>query len=185
MLPPTSEPTAFRAGETVVWSRELPEYSADDGWVLKYRIFWPAGASAQTLLTVGDGTVHTMSISAAESALLQPGPASLWAYVERMTGAPAVLERVDLGITAVQIGANLINQAALDPRSINQRCLDDLRTALASYVTGGSAHVAEYQIGDRTMKFRSLREIQDLVAYYEREIRRSNFEARPVVRYRG
>jgi len=35
------------------------------------------------------------------------------------------------------------------------------------------------------MKFRSLREIQDLVAYYEREIRRSNFAARPVVRYRG
>ena len=185
MLPPTSEPTAFRAGETVAWSRELPEYSADDGWVLKYRIFWPSGASAQTLLTVGDGTVHTMSISASESALLQSGPASLWAYVARMTGAPAVLERVDLGVTAVQIGANLINQAALDPRSINERCLDDLRTALASYVTGGSAHVAEYQIGDRTMKFRSLREIQDLVAYYEREIRRSNFEARPVVRYRG
>jgi hypothetical protein len=181
----SSEPKSFRAGETVAWTRDLPQYSADDGWVLKYRFFWPAGVSAVTVSAVGDGTVHSLSLSAAETALMQPGAASIWAYVERFIGSPSGPERVDLGITAVQIGTNLLNAGALDPRSSNQRALDDLRAALAAYASGGSAHVAEYQIGDRTMKFRSLREIQDLIAHYEREIRRINLEARPRVLYRG
>lgn len=88
----TSEPKAFRAGETVAWTRDLPQYSADDGWVLKYRFFWPSGASAVTVSAVGDGTVHSLSLSAAETALMQPGAASIWAYVERFSGSPSGFE---------------------------------------------------------------------------------------------
>jgi len=181
----TSEPTSFRAGETVEWTRTLPEYPNVDGWSLKYRIFWPSGASPVDLTATGNGTEYAVNIAASSSAAFQPGQASLWSYVERAIGDPLTTERIDLGVTQLQIDENLLSAGTLDSRSPNQRALDDLRAALSAYVAGSSGHVAEYQIGDRTMRFRSLREITDLIAYYEKQILRSNLDARPRVLYRG
>jgi hypothetical protein len=33
----TSEPVRITAGDTVAWTKALPDYPASAGWVLKYR----------------------------------------------------------------------------------------------------------------------------------------------------
>ena len=35
---PTTEPSVVTAGDTVKWTRALAEYSAADGWTLKYKL---------------------------------------------------------------------------------------------------------------------------------------------------
>ena len=111
------------------------------------------------------------------------GRATLFVFVERTVSGPAT-ERVSLETKTIDIAANLATATTFDGRSANVKALDDLRAALASYCTAGHGPVAEYQIGDRRMKFRSTTEIADLIAYYEREVARERGVAGRVF-YRG
>ncbi len=166
---PTNEPTVIRAGDSVAWSRELPEYSAASGWALKYRLLYAAGA-AVAIASTGVGTTHTVALTSAQTAAYAAGQATLVAYVENAgSGARATLES-----TPVTILPDLTTAANHDGRSANQIALAAARAALASYVAKGQLHVAEYDIGGRRMKFRSSTEITDLIAHYEREVFKEN-----------
>lgn len=160
----TNEPTAIRAGDSVSWSRELPEYSADDGWALKYRLLYAAGA-AVAITSTGAGTTHTVALTSAQTAAYAAGQATLVAYVEKA----ATSERVTLESTPIAILPDLTTAATHDGRSANQIALANAKAALAAYMEKGQAHVAEYDIAGRRMKFRAATEITDLIAYYERE----------------
>ena len=159
---PDTEPLSIRAGDSLTWSRSLPEYSAADGWTLKYRILWTTGSSPASFSASGVGTQHTVTLAAVTTAAWSAGRATLFVYVERTVG-PAT-ERVSLETKTIDIAANLATATTFDGRTANAKALDDLKAALASYC------VAEYQIGDRRMKFRSTTEIADLIAYYERAV---------------
>ena len=83
------------------------------------------------------------------------------------------------------VDAYLVDLATATGRiGVISAALDDLRAALASYCTAGHGPVAEYQIGDRRMKFRSTTEIADLIAYYERQVALER-GGRHAVYYRG
>ena len=179
---PDTEPLSIRAGDSLSWSRSLPEYSAADGWTLKYRILWTTGSSPASFSAAGVGTQHTVTLAAATTAAWAAGRATLFVFVERTIG-PAT-ERVSLETKTIDIEANLATATTFDGRSANVKALDDLKTALASYCTAGHGPVAEYQIGDRRMKFRSTAEIADLIAHYEREVARERAVAGRVF-YRG
>jgi len=168
---PDTEPLSIRAGDSLSWSRSLPEYSAADGWTLKYRILWTTGSSPASFSAAGVGTQHTVTLDAETTAAWAAGRATLFVFVERTVAGPAT-ERVSLETKTIDIAANLATATTFDGRSANVKALDDLRAALASYCTAGHGPVAEYQIGDRRMKFRSTTEIADLIAYYEREVAR-------------
>lgn len=165
----TDEPTAIRAGDSVAWTRELPEYSAADGWALKYRLLYPAG-TAVDITSTGAGTLHTVNLTAANTAAYVAGSATLVAYVEK--GSGGTLERATLESTPITILPNLTTAATHDGRSANQIALANARTALASYMAKGQAHVAEYDIAGRRMKFRDSQQIVDLIRFYEREVSR-------------
>ncbi len=162
---PTNEPTAIRAGDSAAWTRELPEYSAADGWALKYRLLYPSG-SAQTFNATGAGTLHTVSLTAANTAGWAAGSATLVAYVEKT----ATSEKATLESTPVTILPDLTVAATHDGRSANRIALENARTALAAYVQKGQVHVAEYDIAGRRMKFRDSQQITDLIRYYEFEV---------------
>lgn len=163
----TNEPTAIRVGDSVSWSRELPEYSADDGWALKYRLLYAIG-TAVAIASTGAGTTHTVELTSAQTAAFVAGTATLAAWVENTaTGARATLEA-----TPITVLPDLTTAATLDGRSANQIALANARAALASYMAKGQLHVAEYDVGGRKMKFRAAAEITDLIAYYEREVAR-------------
>ena len=180
---PDTEPLSIRAGDSISWSRSLPEYSAADGWTLKYRILWTTGSSPASFSASGVGTQHTVTLAALDTAAWAAGRATLFVFVERTVAGPAT-ERVSLETKTIDIEANLATATTFDGRSANVKALDDLRAALASYCTAGHGPVAEYQIGDRRMKFRSTTEIADLIAYYEREVARERGVAGRVF-YRG
>ena len=163
----TNEPTVIRAGDSVAWTRELPEYSAADGWALKYRLLYASG-TAVDIASTGAGTLHTVSLTAANTAAYIAGSATLVGYVEK--GAGASLERATLESTPITILPNLVTAATHDGRSANQIALANAKAALAAYMSKGQLHVAEYNIAGRQMKFRSSTEITDLIAHYEREV---------------
>lgn len=171
---PTNEPTAIRAGDSVSWTRELPEYSAAAGWALKYRLLYAAGAAVD-ISSSAIGALHTVALTSAITAAWAAGAATLVAFVEK--GAGASLERVTLESTPVTILPNLTAAATHDGRSANQIALVNARAALAGYMSKGQAHVAEYEIAGRRMKFRAAVEITDLIQYYEREVSKENAAA--------
>lgn len=156
-------PTVFRAGDSVGWFQDLPEYPAADGWALKYRLLWPAG-SAVDITTTGAGERFTAALTAANTASWAEGAATLVSWVER--GA----EKATLGTQAVTILPDLTVAANHDSRTRNQKALDAARLALETYMASGRMHVAEYDIAGRSMKFRSAEEIRDLIQFYEREV---------------
>lgn len=174
---PTTEPTEIRAGDSIVWERELEDYSAADGWTLKYKLLWATG-TAVAFSATGVGTLHSVSLAAGDTDGYAAGTATLAGYVEK--GAGATLERVTLGTTLVTILPDLTAATTHDGRSANRIALDNARAALASYMAKGQAHVAEYDIAGRRMKFRDSQQIVDLIRYYEAEVAREGRAARGV-----
>lgn len=174
---PTTEPTEIRAGDSIVWERELEDYSAADGWTLKYKLLWAAG-TAVTFSATGVGTLHSVSLAAGDTAGYAAGTATLVGYVEK--GAGATLERATLSTSLVTILPDLTAATTHDGRSANRIALDNARAALASYMAKGQAHVAEYDIAGRRMKFRDSQQIVDLIRYYEAEVAREGRAARGV-----
>lgn len=167
MATQTNEPNVIRAGDSITWSRDLPEYSAADGWALKYRLLYQSG-TAQTIGSTGAGTVQTVTLSSATTAGYAAGAATLVAYVERGT-APNV-ERVTLETSPITILADLTVAANYDNRTPNQIALADAKAALAAYMASGKLHVGGYDIAGRKMEFRAADEIKALIEYYEGEV---------------
>lgn len=163
----SAEPTAIRAGDSVAWTRELPSHSGADGWALKYRLLWSAGAAVDITSSATE-TRHSVSLTATQTAAWPAGSATLVAIAEKGSGAE--LERITLESQPITILANLATATTHDPRSQNQKALSDAKAALAAYMASGRLHVAEYDIAGRSMKFRSGEEIRDLIDYYEAEV---------------
>lgn len=163
----TTEPTTLRAGDSVAWAIDLPDYPSSAGWVLRYRVLWRAGVAADILAT-GNGTRHSVSLSSADTESYTQGTATLFAYVERTIGQ--LIERVSLKHGTLTVLPNLVTAANHDGRSENQIALAHARAALADYMAKGQMHVAEYDIGGRVMKFRDVDQITNLIQHYEREV---------------
>jgi len=161
------EPTSIRAGDSLAWDRSLQAYPATAGWSLKYRMLFPSG-TAVDIATTGAADLYSVAVTAANTAGWTPGAATLLAYLEK--GAGPSLERITLSQQSVTILPALYSATTLDNRTQAVKALADARTALAAYMANGQAHVAEYEIAGRRMKFRIASEITDLIAYYEREV---------------
>lgn len=161
------EPTTFRAGDSVGWTKSLPAYPSADGWSLHYRLLWAAG-TAVDIATTASGIDYTVALTAANTASWAAGSASLVSYVKKGSGASeerATLERLD-----VTIFPDLTVAATFDGRTQNQKALDDAKAALAAYMAKGQMHVSEYDIAGRKMRFRATDEIEGLINYYECEV---------------
>jgi hypothetical protein len=158
------EPAIIQAGDTISWKRTLPKYPASDGWQLSYRFI---NASAYIDVTASaDGDDHLVVIPASTSATYQPGDYVWQAYVTK--GA----ERYTVDAGHLTIRQNLAAMPfGYDARSQAQRALDDLRAALANWLST-SGTVREYTIAGRTMSFASADEIKARIQLAEREVAR-------------
>lgn len=68
---PTTEPATLAAGDTIKWTRALPDYPANDGWSLVYTFI---NASAKFSATAtASGSDHLVTLSAATSGALTAG----------------------------------------------------------------------------------------------------------------
>jgi hypothetical protein len=165
----TTEPSAIRAGDSVTWQRELPEFSAADGWALKYRLLYASGA-AVAITSTGVGTLHTVDLKSTDTAAYVAGDATLVGYVENTsTGDRATLES-----NPIKILPDLTQAANFDGRSANMISLANLRTALASMVADSTITVLSTSVDGRSTTFRSMQELKDAITHYEREVQKEN-----------
>lgn len=161
------EPSVIRAGDTIAWQRDVPQYPAADGWVLRYRVVWPTGTPQSFAATHLGANRWAVDLAAATTAGWAAGAATLVAYVDRSS---PTAQRETLSVTPLAIEPNIATVATFDARSQAQRALEDLRAALASYARRG--HVSEYEIAGRRVRFRNSAEIVALIDHYEREVAR-------------
>lgn len=163
---PTTEPAFLQAGDTLQWQRTLPDYPATDGWALSYRLI--NAATKIDIAATASGPDHLVTVSAATSAAYAAGEYAWAAYVTKTT------ERHTVGTGRVTVKPDLAAKTAgFDARSTAKKALDDLRAALAAWLTN-SGTVQEYEIAGRRMKFATADDIRSRISIAEREVARED-----------
>ncbi len=164
MAIPSTEPTFVTAGDTVEWTKSLSDYPAADGWTLSYRLI--NAAAAIDIVSTASGADHAISESAATTAAWTDGEYRYQAYVSKAG------QRYTVGSGSITIRPNLAAVVGgYEARSTWTKALDDLRAALAAWLTT-SGHVQEYEIAGRRMRFASADDIRKRIAIAEKEVAR-------------
>jgi hypothetical protein len=165
MAIPSTEPAIVTAGDTVAWTKSLPDYPASAGWTLKYRLIKVAGIIDIT--AAASGADHAVSVAAATSVGWAAGTYAWQAYVEGGSS-----ERYTVGTGSIVVKPNLAAQAGgFEARGTWEKALADLRAALAAWITS-SGQVQEYEIAGRRMRFTSADDLRKRIAIAEREAAR-------------
>ena len=152
---PPQEPTTISAGNTIQWTKSLPDYPADQGWVLSYAFVSTVG-NKFSVSSVASGSEHAVTIPAATSAAYPPG---VWMWQAYATKA-AERFMVDSGSLTI-LPDYSAQTTTLDTRSHARRCLDLIRAAIEGRLPDG---LESYNIGGvdiRMVGIMQLRELYD------------------------
>ena len=121
---PTREPSAFIAGDTVKWLKDLPDYLPSDGWVLSYTLVMDGDKQTVTATDNSDGR-HLVVIGAAASVLYVSGIYSWQASVTKND------ERYTVAGGVIEVQSNFAGAAdGFDDRSHVKKVLDALEAML-------------------------------------------------------
>jgi len=114
------EPSEVAAGDTITWTRILADYSAANGWVLKYALRGPAVVDLESTI---DGDAHLVTIAPAD--LTVAGTYSVQGYVEKD------LVRHTIYTNRIKVTPNLVTaDASYDGRSHAQRVIDAIEAVI-------------------------------------------------------
>lgn len=160
-----SEPTTIYAGDTLTWTRAVPDYAAPE-WTLNYALV--KAGKAYTFSSTASGQDHAVSVSSTTTATWQAGDYTLTAYVTK-TGSRVTLP----GATRVTVKPNPLG-AAVDPRSQARRTLDAVSAVLEGRA---SSDVAAYTINGRSLTKMPIAELIALQSRYQRLVDREDAEA--------
>lgn len=126
---PDIEPSAVIAGDTIQWSKSLPDYPASAGWVLTYALLSSSGKISIT--ASADGDDHLVNVAAATSANYTAGTYQWQAYVTHATYG-----RFLAGSGSIVIKANYAAiTAATDTRSHVKKVLDAIEAVIEGTAT--------------------------------------------------
>lgn len=124
---PTTEPLVVTAGDLVTWKRSLPDYPANDGWVLSYAL--TKSSVRITFSSTASGADHLVSVAAATSAAWTAGAYLIQGYVTKA----ATSERYRVFEANIEILTNLAAQSSgYDGRSHAKKVLDAIEAVLES-----------------------------------------------------
>lgn len=159
---PTIEPAVLYTGDTWAWTRTLADYPAGSGWVLKYTLINAVGRI--NITSAADGDAHAVSVAAATTAAYAAGTYTWQAYVEKSG------DRFTVGQGTVAVRPGFASgSGGADARTQAEIALQDAITALATY-TASRGMIADYTIGGRSQRFRSIAEIQALINFWRAEV---------------
>lgn len=161
---PTTEPTAFTAGDTVKWRRALDHYLPTDGWVLTYAL---RGAGKIDLTATADGSDHLVTITAATSAGYTAGKYTWQGYATKS----ATSERYPIGSGQIEIKPNLaaVSASTYEWRTEAKVIYDQLVAAYKSY-SASRGGVQQYTIAGRSMTFRSPADFIREIEYWRAQV---------------
>ena len=125
---PSTEPTAFVAGDTIQWTKSLSDFPANDGWSLSYALRLEQGAGVLNLIASASGSDFLTTISGASSSVMTPG---LWRWASYATKAG---ERTSVGHGSVTVQPNLATiDFSTDLRSPAKLAYDNALKAWATF----------------------------------------------------
>lgn len=173
---PETEPTEIIAGDTLRWNKTLTDYPADDGWVLKYSL---RGPGVINIISGVAGSIHTLSVSAEDTADYIPGK---YVWVAKVYKSQDVLfqrsafqsdayQASAMSVYTVGSGAVTITQnleavtGQIDLRSDAQIAYDNAMAIWKAVKLHGS-----YSIAGRTYTSRHMTEIIQLVEKCKRDL---------------
>lgn len=156
--------TKLSIGDTWSWSIYMSQYPASSGWTLSYVLKLP-GAEAKTITAIPDtdGVSHLIKVNAAENGGYLPGRHRAYVYITSSDSDRQTLGSCDLEILPDLASAD----AAFDPRSYNQICLDTLEAVLQGSC---SRDILETTFKDATFKYKSTTELIRLRNYFKQQI---------------
>jgi len=151
------EPLTFRAGDTVEWTKKLPEFHATD-YTLKYKLIGANGISPEIVATA-DGIDYDITIDAEDSDLAA-GTYTLTGWVEDGEG---FYKTVFNG--SVDIEPNLREATeAVDTREFWQKYLDALQAMLLNRASVMQHTMTVPGAGSRMVQYLSPSEIYAEIA---------------------
>lgn len=158
---PTCEPTTFAAGETVAWTKAVPDYPNTDGWSLVYSIRGLSAFPDVTATNVSDGT-YSVLIAADSTGPLAPGTYQ-WASHAYKAGPPVLRYPVERGVIVVT--PNLVTTSTIESHAA--KTLRMIEAVIEGRVT---ADVQDYQIAGRQVTKIDITELYRLRAFYRTEV---------------
>lgn len=160
----TSEPQAVTAGDTIAWTKSLPDYPATEGWTLAYRLI--NSAAKYDITAAASGADHAVSVSAATSASWAAGVYSWQAVVTKAA------ERYTVGEGTLTVKPNLagVSGTGLETRTTARKILDELEEAYLQYSTNGQGQVQRYVIAGREMVFRTAADFIKQIEYWRSRV---------------
>ncbi|WP_406828124.1 hypothetical protein [Microbulbifer sp. ARAS458-1] len=121
-----TEPRKFIAGDSVRWSRSLPDYPPADGWALEYKLV--SLGQSHTIATTGAGTEYQVSLASADTESWAAGDYHLVPMVSKDT------DRHSLDPIRVVVKPNPAS-ASYDPRNFDEKVLAELESLLQKKAT--------------------------------------------------
>lgn len=139
----------FTQGDRITWYEELPDLDPLTDTLSCF--IRGVGSLDLTAFTDGDDGVWQFEISSAQSQGLPPGKYKAQFTVFYSSGA-----RQTLGVVLFDVAPDLAALGTIDNRNVDEIELEKVRDAIASGLSDG---VAEYEIGERKVKYHSLDEL--------------------------
>lgn len=126
---PNIEPSVITAGDTITWSRSLPDYPVSSGWVLKYAL---RGPTAIDIVGGSVGGNHLITVDNIASALYVEGNYTVQGYVTNGSS------RVTVYSGSITIKPDLVTAAAgYDGRSHVKKVLDSIEAVIEGRASRG------------------------------------------------
>jgi hypothetical protein len=149
------------AGDSLDFTREVPDYPATDGWTLTYRLAPRMAGTAITFGATASGSLYRVQVLAATTAAWTAGEYSWAAYVTKA----ADRYTVDSGSITIQPDPGVV--AASDTRSHARRVLAAIEAVIEGRATRDQE---EYTIGNRSLKRTPIRDLLTLRDRYKSEV---------------
>jgi hypothetical protein len=155
---PSTEPTQFASGDSISWTKNLPDYQPSDGWSLLY-------CFRGNKLIAHDFTSNSslVSLSTTDTASILPGLYSVAGYAVN-TG-----QRVQIFIGEINATANLQTApSGKDLRTQNRRTLDNINAVIEGRA---SSTVLKSEVEGTRLERIPHKDLLDLQALYQVKVR--------------
>ena len=163
---PTSEPDVIIAGDTLKFTKDLPDYLPADSWVLTYALVKYGTQIKITATDNGDGT-HLVNVAIVTTGAYAVGDYQWHAYVTKSG------ERYTVGKGRVKIKTDFAGQASgFDGRSHAQVMLDAIEARLQGRATDNQLDIISTALEGRSITRETTAELIKLRSFYKIEFKK-------------
>lgn len=149
------------AGDTLYFKTAVPQYPANEGWMLTYRLVPRSSGTAIVFDASADGPDYVIQIGPSITSVWEPGNYSWFAYVQK-TG-----ERYQVEEGAIEITPDYATAETLDNRSHARKTLEAIEAVIEKRATQDQM---AYTIGTRQLQRMPIKDLISFRNQYRAEV---------------